>query len=60
MMHDFTETYRDKPASTESFEDIAAKHITPELDLQKNGRLDWFFREWVMGTLSVPNDVQRV
>jgi hypothetical protein len=51
MMHDFTETYRDKPASTESFEDIAAKHITPELDLQKNGRLDWFFREWVMGTL---------
>ena len=50
MMHDFTNSYRDRPASTESFEEIAAKHITPQLDLQKNGRLDWFFREWVMDT----------
>jgi Peptidase family M1 domain/Carboxypeptidase regulatory-like domain len=50
MMHDFMDTYRDKPASTEAFENIVAKHITPELDLQKNGRLDWFFREWIMST----------
>ncbi len=50
MMHDFTESHRDTPASTESFEAIVAKHITKTMDLQKNGRLDWFFQEWVYGT----------
>jgi Peptidase family M1 domain/Carboxypeptidase regulatory-like domain len=51
MMHDFTTTHRDAAASTESFEAVAEKHITKTMDLQKNGRLDWFFQEWVYGTL---------
>ncbi len=50
MMHDFVETHRDKPASTESFKLIAEKHMTRTMDLAKNGRLDWFFGEWVYGT----------
>jgi hypothetical protein len=50
MMHDFIETHRDTPASTESFKAVVEKHMTKQMDLQKNGRLDWFFREWVMGT----------
>lgn len=50
MMHDFIESHRDSPASTESFKAIAEKHITKQMDLQKNGRLDWFFDEWVYGT----------
>lgn len=50
MMHDFIESHRDSPASTESFKAIAEKHITKQMDLQKNGRLDWFFNEWVYGT----------
>jgi hypothetical protein len=50
MMHDFIESHHDKPASTESFKAIAEKHMTKQMDLQKNGRLDWFFREWVYGT----------
>lgn len=50
MMHDFTTTHRDVAASTESFQAIAEKHITKTMDLQKNGRLDWFFQEWVYGT----------
>jgi hypothetical protein len=50
MMHDFVDTYRNKPASTESFMAIANKHAPPRLDLQKTGRLDWFFQEWVFGT----------
>jgi hypothetical protein len=50
MMHDFMESHRDTPASTESFKAIAEKHITPKMDLQHNGKLDWFFREWVWGT----------
>src|SRR3989449_2882706 len=50
MMHDFMERHRDTPASTESFKATVEKHMTKQLDLQQNGRLDWFFREWVWGT----------
>jgi hypothetical protein len=50
MMHDFMETHRDVPASTESFKAVAEKHMTKRMDLQQNGRLDWFFAEWVYGT----------
>jgi hypothetical protein len=50
MMHDFVESHRDRPATTESFKAIAEKHMTKLMDLQGNGRLDWFFAEWVYGT----------
>jgi aminopeptidase N len=50
MMHDFMTTYRDTPASTESFKAIAEKHMTKQMDIERNGRLDWFFNEWVYGT----------
>ena len=50
MMHDFVESHREKAASTESFKAIAEKHMTKLMDLGGNGRLDWFFNEWVYGT----------
>jgi hypothetical protein len=50
MMHDFVETHRSRPASTESFKLIVEKHMTKLMDLRKNGRMDWFFDEWVYGT----------
>jgi hypothetical protein len=50
MMHDFVESHREKAASTESFKAIAQKHMTKTMDFEGNGRLDWFFREWVYGT----------
>jgi hypothetical protein len=50
MMHDFVESHRDKPASTESFKAIAEKHMTKAMDMQGNHRLDWFFDKWVYGT----------
>ena len=50
MMHDFVESHRDRPASTESFKAIAEKHISKAMDFQGNGELDWFFNEWVYGT----------
>jgi Peptidase family M1 domain/Carboxypeptidase regulatory-like domain len=50
MMHDFMTSHRDAPASTESFKAIAEKHMAKRMDLQQNGRLDWFFQEWVFGT----------
>src|SRR5262249_5113535 len=50
MMHDFMESHRGAAASTESFKAVVEKHMTKEMDLQRNGRLDWFFDEWVYGT----------
>jgi Peptidase family M1 domain/Carboxypeptidase regulatory-like domain len=50
MMHDFVESHRDQPASTESFKAIVEKHMSRTMDLAGNGRLDWFFRQWVYGT----------
>ncbi|HEY3929168.1 MAG TPA: M1 family aminopeptidase [Candidatus Koribacter sp.] len=50
MMHDFVESYQNKAASTESFKAIVEKHMTKQMDLQGNHRLDWFFNEWVYGT----------
>ena len=50
MMHEFVETHRDRPACTESFKAIAEKHMTKAMDFEGNGRLDWFFSEWVYGT----------
>jgi len=50
MMHDFVESHRDRAATTESFKAIAEKHMTKLMDFDKNGRLDWFFKEWVYGT----------
>lgn len=50
MMHDFVENHRDKPASTESFKAIVEKHMSKTMDLAGNGRMDWFFNEWVYGT----------
>ena len=53
MMHDFVESHRDRPASTESFKAIADKHMPKDMDLGHNGKLDWFFDEWVYG-IQVP------
>ena len=50
MMHDFVDAHRERPATTESFKAIAERHITKGMDLTRNGRLDWFFDEWVYGT----------
>jgi len=51
MMHDFVESHREKPASTESFKAVVEKHMSKNMDLSGNGKLDWFFDEWVYGTL---------
>lgn len=49
-MRDFVTTYKDRPASTEDFKAIVEKHMIPDMDLDGNHRMDWFFNEWVYGT----------
>jgi hypothetical protein len=50
LMQDFVNTYRGKAASTEDFKAMVEKHMTQEMDMQGNHKLDWFFNEYVYGT----------
>ncbi|MBZ5505597.1 MAG: hypothetical protein LAO78_08925 [Acidobacteriia bacterium] len=50
MMQDFTATYSNQPASTEDFKAIVEKHMTREMDLDRNHKMNWFFNEFVYGT----------
>ena len=54
MMQDFIQTFFNKEVSTEDFKGIVEKHITPDMNLNKDGTMDWFFDEWVYGT-EMPN-----
>lgn len=49
-MQDFVKTYSGEPATTEDFKAIMEKHMSAEMDLDGNHRLDWFFNEYVYGT----------
>ena len=50
MMQDFVKTYFNQDASTEDFKRVVEKHMTAEMDLDGNRRMDWFFNQWVYGT----------
>lgn len=50
MLRDYIRTYYNKNASTDDFKHILEKHITKEMDLNRNGKMDWFFNQWVHGT----------
>jgi aminopeptidase N len=49
-MQDFVNTYRLQAATTEDFKAIVEKHMSPQMDLEGNHTMDWFFREYVYGT----------
>jgi hypothetical protein len=49
-MHDYVKTYANRAASTENFMSLVEKHMTRPLNLENNGSMGWFFREWVYGT----------
>lgn len=50
MMRDFTATYAGKNPSTADFAGIVEKHLTPSLNATRDGKIDWFFNQWVYGT----------
>ena len=49
-MQQFVADYAGKAASTEDFKASMEKSMPKSLDLQGNGKLDWFFDEYVYGT----------
>lgn len=50
MMKDFVQSHFNQDVSTEDFKKIVEKHITKEMDVNQNGKMDWFFDAWVYGT----------
>jgi len=50
MMHDFVSTYSGKAASTEDFQAMVEKHMTPDMQAVSDGKMNWFFDEYVYGT----------
>jgi aminopeptidase N len=50
MMHDFVASHLLQAATTEDFKAIVEKHMTPQMDLENNHRMDWFFNQYVYGT----------
>jgi Peptidase family M1 domain len=50
MMRDFVKTYSGRSATTEDFKATVERHITPALNVDGNGKMDWFFNEYVYGT----------
>jgi hypothetical protein len=49
-MQDFVNTYRGKAATTEDFKAMVEKHMSQDMDVEGNQRMDWFFNEYVYGT----------
>jgi hypothetical protein len=53
-MHDFLATYRLQAATTEDFKAIVEKHMSAQMNLDGDHRMDWFFNQYVYGT-DLPN-----
>jgi hypothetical protein len=49
-MRDFVSTYSGHAATTEDFKAMVEKHMSPQMDLEGNHKMDWFFNEYVYGT----------
>jgi hypothetical protein len=49
-MQQFVADYSGKSATTEDFKASLEKTMPPALDINRNGKLDWFFDEYVYGT----------
>jgi hypothetical protein len=54
MMHDFVQQHMNGNATTESFQRVVEKHVAPGFNVTGDGKMDWFFAEWVYGT-SLPH-----
>jgi hypothetical protein len=49
-MQDFVASHRMEAATTEDFKAAIEKHMSPQMDLDGNQRMDWFFNQYVYGT----------
>jgi hypothetical protein len=50
MMNDFVTSYSGKSPSTADFQKVVERHMTDAMNAGGNGKMDWFFDQWVYGT----------
>lgn len=50
LMHDFVQFYTNRPATTEDFKLAVEQHMNSSMNLTGDGKMDWFFDEYVYGT----------
>lgn len=50
MMRDFVQSHYNKDISTQDFQRAVEKHMTKDMDLDGNGKMNWFFQQYVFGT----------
>ena len=50
MLREFIATHRNRPVTTEDFKAAVEKHMLPEMNLDGDGTMNWFFRQFVYGT----------
>lgn len=50
MMKDFVKTHFNQGVTTEDLQRTVEKHMTREMDIDKNKSMAWFFDQWVYGT----------
>ncbi len=50
MLRDYTATYGGRFATTADFQKMVEKHMVPALNATGDGKMNWFFDQWVYGT----------
>ncbi|HKG20388.1 MAG TPA: carboxypeptidase regulatory-like domain-containing protein [Blastocatellia bacterium] len=50
MMRDFVQAHYNQDISTQDFQRAVEKHMTRDMDLDGNGKMNWFFQQYVFGT----------
>jgi hypothetical protein len=50
MMQDFIKSHYNQDVSTEDLKRTVEKFMTKQMDLDGNGKMNWFFNEYVYGT----------
>ena len=50
MMHDYVHSFYNQLSSTEDFKEVVERHMTREMNQTNNGKMDWFFNQYVYGT----------
>jgi hypothetical protein len=49
-MKDFDSTFAGKSPTTRDFQDVVERHMVPAMNAAGDGKMDWFFKQWVYGT----------
>ncbi|HEX7183057.1 MAG TPA: M1 family aminopeptidase [Thermoanaerobaculia bacterium] len=50
LMKDFTSAYAGKAVTTADFQKTVERHMVPPINATGDGKMDWFFNQWVYGT----------